>query len=319
MPPTREHLQRAFGPSVTPLAGGYGGETFLADVDGEEVVLRLYGRAPRRAAVDVGLLRRLRGVVPVPAVLDARVQPSGDLPPYVLMSRLPGERLDDVLQRVGEQEAHELGRAVAGVLLRLSTVRFGRAGELSGADLTVTAMPPELSSLERWVRGRLDSGGLAQWSGEDRDALLALARGVRPLLDAVAGESTLVHSDLNPKNLLVDVERAEVTGLLDWEFAYAGCRLADLGNLLRFAPDEDDDAGHAFVAGVVETTEAGGLPSGWLDTARALDLFALVELAAREQVNPVVARSREVLLATARTGSLAAGRPRPGSRRPGPR
>jgi aminoglycoside phosphotransferase (APT) family kinase protein len=183
----------------------------------------------------------------------------------------------------------------------------------------VTARTPEQSSLERWVRGRLDDGGLAQWSGEDRDALLALSRGVRPLLDAVAGESTLVHSDLNPKNLLVDVERAEVTGLLDWEFAYAGCRLADLGNLLRFPPEEEDDSGHAFVAGVVETAEAGGLPSGWLDTARALDLFALVELAAREQVNPVVARAREVLLATARTGSLAAGRPVPGPAGHGPR
>ncbi|MGH8893569.1 MAG: phosphotransferase family protein [Actinomycetes bacterium] len=308
MAPTREQLHRAFGPSVTPLGGGYSGETFLADVDGDEVVLRVYGRTPARAAVDVGLLRRLRGVVPVPAVLDARVDAGGDFPPYVLMSRLPGERLDEVLLRVGEREAAELGRAVGGVLLRLSTVRFDRPGELSGADLAVTPMPAELASLEQFVAARTDKGGLPDWDEEDRTALVSLARGVRPLLDAVAGESTLVHSDFNPKNLLVDVERAEVTGLLDWEFAYAGCRLADLGNLLRFPPEEDDEPGHAFVVGVFEISEAAGLPAGWLDTARALDLFALVDLAARKQVNPVVERAREVLLATARTGSLAAGR-----------
>lgn len=308
MPTTPDQLRRAFGPSVTPLSGGYSGETFRADVDGADVVLRVYGRAPHRAAVDVGLLRRLRGVVPVPAVLDARVVPVGDLPPYVLMSLLPGERLDDVLDRVGEQEAGELGRAVAGVLLRLSTIRFDRPGDLAGTDLTVTPMPPEVASLEEWVRRRLDRGRLAAWPEEDRTALLALARGVRPLLDAVAGEASLVHSDFNPKNLLVDVERAEVTGVLDWEFAYAGCRLADLGNLLRFPPTDDDRAGHAFVAGVAELAVAGWLPPGWLETARALDLFALVDLAGREQPNRITDAALDVLAATARTGSLHAGR-----------
>jgi Ser/Thr protein kinase RdoA (MazF antagonist) len=308
---TPERLRRAFGPSVTPLAGGHSGETFLADLDGDEVVLRLYARAPQRAVVDVALLRRLRGVVPVPAVLDARVRPEGDLPPYVLTARLPGERLDEALARVGEREAYELGRAVGGVTLRLATVRFGAPGELSGPDLAVTRMPAEVASLEHFVRDRV--GAVPGWGDEDRAALLGLARGVRPLLDAVARESTLVHSDLNPKNLLVDVERAEVTGLLDWEFAYAGCRLADLGNLLRFPPEEDDDPGHAFLAGAVEVAEAGGLPAGWLDTARALDLFALVELAARERANPVVERARAVLLGTARSGELAAGRPDPRS------
>ena len=45
----------------------------------------------------------------------------------------------------------------------------------------------------------------------------------------------LVHSDFNPKNLLVDPETARITGLIDWEFAHAGSPYADLGNLLRFS------------------------------------------------------------------------------------
>lgn len=310
---TPERLRRAFGPSVTPLAGGRSGETFLADLDGEEVVLRLYARAPQRAVVDVALLRRLRGVVPVPAVLDARVHAEGDLPPYVLTARLPGERLDEALARVGEREARELGRAVGGVTLRLATARFDAPGELSGPDLAVTPVPAGPASLDDLARSRLHSGGLARWTDEDRGALTSLARGVRPLVDAVAHEATLVHGDLVPENLLVDVERAEVTGLLDWELAHAGARLADLGNLLRFPPDEDDDAGRAFLVGVVELAEAGGLPAGWLDTARALDLFALVDLAARERADPVVEQAGAVLLATARSGSLAASRPDPRS------
>jgi aminoglycoside phosphotransferase (APT) family kinase protein len=191
------------------------------------------------------------------------------------------------------------------VLLRLATVRFDRPGEFDGPDLEVRPMPAELTSLEEFARARADR--LPGWTDEDRAGLLALARGVRPLLDTVAGEATLVHSDFNPKNLLVDPERAEVTGVLDWEFAYAGSRLADLGNLLRF-PAEDDDAVEAFQNAAVAQAEAGGLPAGWLDTARALDLFALVDLAARDKINPVVQQARELLLATARTGDLHAGR-----------
>lgn len=314
--PVPADLRTAFGPTVSPLAGGYSGETFRAELDGADVVVRLYGRRPGRAAVDVGLLRRLRGVVPVPAVLDASLEP-GPLPPYVITQWLPGERLDVVLDEVSAPVGRELGRAVGGVLLRLSTVRLDRPGEIVGidprtGDLATGDLPEGADSLEAWVRVHVGAGRLAGWADEDRAALLAIARGVRPLLDAVAGERTLVHSDLNPKNLLVDRDRSEVIGLLDWEFAYAGSSLADLGNLLRFPPEPDDEAGDQFVRGTIELlNDAGALRQGWLDTARALDLFALVELAARERSNPVVEGASDLLLATARTGSLTAGRDDP--------
>ena len=43
-----------------------------------------------------------------------------------------------------------------------------------------------------------------------------------------------MHSDLNAKNLLVDPDTLEVTGVLDWELAHSGLPWTDLGNLLRF-------------------------------------------------------------------------------------
>ena len=46
-----------------------------------------------------------------------------------------------------------------------------------------------------------------------------------------------MHSDLNPKNLLVDPDTLVVTGVLDWEFAHSGHPFTDLGNLLRFDRD----------------------------------------------------------------------------------
>ena len=54
-----------------------------------------------------------------------------------------------------------------------------------------------------------------------------------------------MHSDLNPKNLLLDPDTLAVTGVLDWEFAHSGHPFTDLGNLLRF------DRRPEYVAGVL--------------------------------------------------------------------
>ena len=120
----------------------------------------------------------------------------------------------------------------------------------------------------------------------------------------------LVHADFNPKNLLVDPATGGVTGVLDWEFAYAGAPLGDLGNLLRFEEDP------VFAGAVTRAyaDRAPDVPEDWLEIARALDLYALIDLAASDiPGNPVVAGAQELLRATARTGTLAAGRPDPPS------
>jgi aminoglycoside phosphotransferase (APT) family kinase protein len=109
-----------------------------------------------------------------------------------------------------------------------------------------------------------------------------------------------VHSDFNPKNLLVDPESGELTGVLDWEFAHAGSPFTDLGNLLRFErrPDLVEAVVSTYADIVVDA------PEDLLDRARAADLFALVDLAARRGQNPVADRAHDLLLEIARTGDL---------------
>ncbi len=109
-----------------------------------------------------------------------------------------------------------------------------------------------------------------------------------------------MHSDLNPKNVLVDPATGAVTGLVDWEYAHAGSPFEDLGNLLRFERDP-------VFAGAVLATYAEQVPDApedLLDRARAADLFALVELASRRGENPVADRAHDLLRAVVRTGDL---------------
>jgi fructokinase len=71
----------------------------------------------------------------------------------------------------------------------------------------------------------------------------------------------------------------QVTSVLDWEFAFAGSPLADVGNLLRFA----DDSPPRFEAGVIDGLGGSGteLPPSWRAIAMLLDCVAQADLMAR--------------------------------------
>ena len=64
-----------FGTAMQPLAGGYSGETFVVG-DGDRRWCAIYRRTPDRAVVDASLLRLVRGIVPVPSVVEVRLRPA---------------------------------------------------------------------------------------------------------------------------------------------------------------------------------------------------------------------------------------------------
>lgn len=294
------------GAEVVPLSGGYSGETFLVTGAGEQAVLRLYARDPGRAAVDQALLERLRGVLPVPRVLEAVTLPGGpEQPPFLLLEALPGDRLDVVLPAADEPLRRRLGEAVAGVLVLLATERMPRAGRFVDATLEPEPFPAGAGDQAAFLEAHLAAPFFDALTAAERDSLRAVARHARDVA-AGTGRVALVHADLNPKNLLVDPATGGVTGVLDWEYAYAGAPLADIGNLLRFETDA------VFGRTVAETyaDRAPDVPPDWPEIARALDLYALIDLAARDvPANPVTSAARDLLRATARTGTLIADRP----------
>jgi aminoglycoside phosphotransferase (APT) family kinase protein len=296
------------GAEVVPLSGGYSGETFLVTGAGEQAVLRLYAKRPARAAVDQALLERLRGLLPVPRVLEAVTVPGGPgRPPFLLLEALPGDRLDLVLPAADEPLRRRLAEAVTGVLVLLATERMPRPGFFTDASLDPAPIPAGSGDQVGFLEAQLGAPWFAGLTDAERAGLRAVARRAATAT-ARPSRIALVHADFNPKNLLVDPATGGVTGVLDWEFAYAGAPLADVGNLLRFETDP------VFAGAVAEAyaDRAPDVPAGWLDVARALDLYALIDLAAQEApANPVVAGARELLLATARTRTLAAGRPDP--------
>lgn len=65
---------------VQPAAGGYSGESFAGLWFRQRAYVRLYLRDPGRAQVDLAVMRRLEGKIPLARVLGAR-SPTRRRPP----------------------------------------------------------------------------------------------------------------------------------------------------------------------------------------------------------------------------------------------
>ncbi|NYG56176.1 phosphotransferase family protein [Nocardioides perillae] len=279
---------------LVPLAGGWSGETFLSDLTalgGERTVVRVYaarGRPAEAPEVDAAVLRLVRGLVPVPDVLEVR-RGRADAPGLLVTSWVPGDRLDEVLPALDADGQARVGAAVGRVAADLAGMPQLERGWFLDAGLRVQPWRPDLPAYVDEVGARL-----VGWTPDERGGLLAVAEEAQDRLETLA-RASLVHGDLNPKNVLVDPGSLEVTAVVDWEFAHAGLPTADLGNLVRW------DRAPGWVEAVVGAwaERHGHAVADALDLARSADLFALVELAVRGG-SPPARRAAEQLRAVAR-------------------
>jgi aminoglycoside phosphotransferase (APT) family kinase protein len=283
--------------ALEPLEGGWSGQTFLAAVAGERSVVRLYppgARDDRGAEIDAAVLRLVRGLVPVPEVLEVRPsRPDLDQPGLLVTAYVDGVRGDLLTteQLVG------LAPALGSLLADLGGMPMVRPGPFVDADLRIGDWG--VDGLPAYVEQRLPE--LGHLTPDELDGLREVALDAQTLLDTVS-RTCLVHSDLNPKNLLVDPDTLWPTAVLDWEFAHAGHPFTDLGNLLRFERDERFTG--AVLAAYAE--RRGTPPADALALARAADLWALVDLATRRTSSPVAARADRLLRGIARARDAAA-------------
>lgn len=283
--------------AARPLAGGYRNDNVLLVTDAaEKYVLRRYlggdiDATRRTCGVEAALAVRLGGIVPVAEVIAADPAGSAAGQPLLLSRYVPGVMISDALAQQGEAAAGDLGRAAGMALAAVGSVSFGSDGFFTGPDLipSVAGMPADLPEFVenclRTAAARDAPGGGVHAGGgltrAEQDGLRELAARAGPLAARAAPGRRLVHSDYNPKNLLAvrPDGRWSVTAVLDWEFAFSGSPLTDIGNMLRPRPDAAPGLAAGFVAGY---REAGGeLPAGWRETSEALDLYALADFLTR--------------------------------------
>jgi aminoglycoside phosphotransferase (APT) family kinase protein len=134
--------------------------------------------------------------------------------------------------------------------------------------------------LREWAEGML-AGAAGRRLGDLGETIARLwAREESRMRDAAA--PVLVHSDFKPANVKWLPKLADVL-VLDWEFAWSGPPLMDIGQFLRWGAPEP------FVAALASAyCEAGGeLPEGWRRTGELLDLFNLVGMLDQDGERPI--------------------------------
>lgn len=288
-------LQPALGAravrAFAPLSGGLANTNYRVTMTGREepLVVRLYTREAAACAVEVALLRLVAHSVPVPRLLYAACD--AELP-YVVSSWVEGIKLEELLSAGDTDDAHGSGFATGTTLAAIHSFSFDQAG-FFGPDLTVAEPLGSIrSAVEVYVDERLSVDRVRTRLGAAMAERLAQVVGERAvLLDTLPNRAALVHGDYKPQNLLLrrDAdERWETAAVLDWEFAFAGPPLFDLGQLLRYRATLPPKYAAGVVAGY--TAAGGTLPAEWPRLTRLLDLMNLLGFLERPEANDATVR-----------------------------
>jgi Ser/Thr protein kinase RdoA (MazF antagonist) len=265
--------------SAEHVSGGLANTNYRVSLAGREapIVVRFYTREPEACAREAALLRLVADAVPVPQALYVEPTTAHFDHPYIALSWMDGVPLLDALPTLPAEEAPALAAALGAVAARIGSFTFEAAGFLD-ADLSIRkrlTMGPE------GLRGHLGKM-LAGRAGQRLGAALTerLLRQIDRCADEVAplaGQRALIHADYKDGNILVrrDPDGWRVTAVLDWEFAFVGPSIFDLGSLLRreatLPPGFADACVSAYRA------EGGFAPANWRRMTLLMDLINLCD------------------------------------------
>lgn len=274
--------------SAGQLPGGYANTNYRVTLAQRPnpVVVRFYTREPESCAREAALLRLVAGAVPVPEVLYVEPQAGRFTHPYIVLSWMEGVPLIDALPTLAADEAGSLAAALGAVAAGIGSFSFPEPG-LLGPDLTICE-PLEIGpkGLREYLRQMLIEGRAGDRLGADLTRrLLAVIEARADELAPLAGQSALIHADYKDGNILVarGVDGWRVTAVLDWEFAFAGASVFDLGSLLR----REATLPPGFAAACVAAYRANGgfAPPGWRRMTLLMDLVNLCDFLTRETMN----------------------------------
>lgn len=252
------------------LSGGFMNANYLAAIDQERIVVRVYSTDGATADRECDLLKFLASApILTPRVL-ARFQVQDH--PVAILEFIDGITLEDRLLRA-ERSAHSLYLEIGAQLAKIHSVTFSETGFL-GPQLKIGHEYDEFSEFIRRFIERTLSMLLTRpdrLSLELNHRLQRLVDDAWALVSETEPRRQLVHCDFNPKNLLVSAEPpAALLAVIDWEFCLSGNGLADLGNFFRFEYDCPSFAREMFVTGYRSVDP--DLPANWFDVAKLIDL-----------------------------------------------
>jgi Ser/Thr protein kinase RdoA (MazF antagonist) len=217
--------------------------------------------------------------------------------PVSALEYLEGITLEERLL-AGPPPGLELYEHIGRELAKIHAIEFPEAGFIGPA----VRPGKEYGNFSVFLRAFIEKTLKALWTEEgrlDHETNRRTRELVKSRWDCVLAtepKRQLVHSDFNPKNLLVSQNDQDIA-ILDWEFCLSGNGLLDLGNFFRFAYDYAPEAPLRFEAGYRSVQP--GLPANWREIGALLDIGNMCSFLERPEHYPETFRTaRAVLKAT---------------------
>lgn len=240
---------------VEPIEEGLKHDSYRVNCGGERYVLQVARGGEGVEALRRGLFWYVafrNSGVPVPGVVTDSVQ-TLDGTAYILVEHLPGETAE---RDVCPERVRDAGRYLARIH---DFETFDRAGRLRFDGGTSVVEAFEAGSLKRWVQQRVERRAEIL---RDR-GLETVGQEVERVFNRVGSdlpeefEAVLCHNDYSADNVLF--RDGAVTGVLDFDYAYAGHRHRDLAKAANGFWMHDPAAGWdvraVFYEGYREETE----------------------------------------------------------------
>jgi aminoglycoside phosphotransferase (APT) family kinase protein len=266
------------------LSGGRINTNLKITFSGDEptVVLRLHRKGSATCAKETQVIELIKSTVPVPEIFYVDSEGVDGSGPFSIIEFVEGLAFQQ-LKRTGNLEAiHQAASSVGATLAAIGRYSFSKPGslvvtnknQLEIGDPFTRTTDPILEILDIILKSDLAQRRLGvELTQRLREFMWAWA----PSMPNITNVSQLVHSDFGNRNILVkEVDgKWQVAAVLDWEFAFSGSSLLDVGNFLRYDSTREPLREPYFSRSFLE--HGGELPENWRQVVRVIDLTALVE------------------------------------------
>ena len=262
------------------LTTGKANTSYKVQLDGlaEPLLLRLHIRDQLSCQKEFNIFQALHTKVPMAEILYFEPSPTEFGFPYSINKWVEGQLLDHVFSSQDIAAVSQVAYKVGATLAAIGTYRFSQPGLL---DHNLEISLPFSSTAESWasfIRRSLSDGhtGRHLWQGWS-ERLEQLITENNTYLNQLPDSSSLIHADFKGLNILVHRAKTDwrVAAVLDWEFAYAGSPLSDVGTIMRHQNRFNPAFKLPFINGFAG--QGGQLPEDWEKAARLLDLLNLCD------------------------------------------
>lgn len=246
----------------------------------EALVLRLFQDDPAACQKEVELFNLLHARVPLAELLWADQEGHTSAYPYTISRWVEGILVEDILEGREQADLAEVGYGIGATLATIGSYTFAHPGffhdglHLDEQEEEALEEVDEAKGYLAYLSSCFFPGKAERLLGAELTARLwSFVNEHAHLLQVTAGSRSLVHADFGGSNLLARKERGHfsLAAVLDWEFAFVGSSLFDLGNLFRYEWLLPNEFEAACLQGY--TDHGGVLPPTWKKITKLFDLI----------------------------------------------